>query len=78
MTTGMVRRIDDLGRVVIPAETRRLYSIREGDELAISIDAGNIVLRKVEAVCAFCGSTDGVMAFRGRGICGNCRSELAS
>ena len=78
MTTGMVRRIDDLGRVVIPAEMRRQFSIREGDELAISVDAGNILLRKVEAVCVFCGATDAIGSFKGRGICSDCRTSLGA
>ncbi len=78
MTTGMVRKIDDLGRVVIPAETRRLFSIREGDELAISVESGNILLRKVESVCVFCDSTESVGPFRGRGLCENCRTELSN
>ncbi len=47
MNTGMVRKIDDLGRIVVPAETRRLFNIREGDELAISVDSGAIVIRKI-------------------------------
>ncbi len=49
MKTGMARKIDDLGRIVIPAETRRLFNIREGDHLAISIDGDRIVLNKLEA-----------------------------
>ncbi|MGD2051629.1 MAG: AbrB/MazE/SpoVT family DNA-binding domain-containing protein, partial [Acidimicrobiia bacterium] len=53
----MVRKIDDLGRIVIPAETRRLFHIREGDELAISVDEDSIIIRKLEAACVFCGST---------------------
>ena len=77
MSTGMVRKIDDLGRIVVPAETRRLFNIREGDQLAISVDADSIVLRKLDAVCVFCGSTDEVGSYRGRGVCLTCRSELA-
>lgn len=76
MNIGMVRKIDDLGRVVVPAETRRLFNIHEGDELAISVEDDAIVIRKLEAVCVFCGSSDDVAAFRGRGVCGRCRSEL--
>ena len=78
MSTGMVRRIDDLGRVVIPAEMRRQFAIHEGDELAISVEAGNIMLRKVEAVCVFCGATEGIASFKGRGVCGDCRSALGA
>lgn len=52
MKTGMARKIDDLGRIVIPAETRRLFNIREGDQLAISVDGDRIVLNKLEATVA--------------------------
>ena len=48
MDTGMARKIDDLGRIVIPAETRRLFNIREGDHLSISVEGDRIVLRKME------------------------------
>ena len=77
MHTGMVRKIDDLGRLVIPAETRRLFNIREGDELAISIEHENIILRKLEATCTFCGSTKDVGSFKGKGVCARCKKELA-
>ncbi len=49
MNTGMARKIDDLGRIVIPAETRRLFNIHEGDHLAISVEGDRIILNKVEA-----------------------------
>jgi len=74
---GIARKIDDLGRIVIPAETRRLFNIREGDQLMISIEGPNIVLRKLEDTCIFCGATEHVTSFRGRGVCTTCRSQLA-
>ena len=76
MDTGMVRKIDDLGRIVVPAETRRLFNIREGDELAISVENGAIVIRKLEATCTFCGSTKEVGAYKGKGVCTKCRKEI--
>ena len=77
MGTVIVRKIDDLGRVVVPAETRRLFNILEGDELAIAVEANAITLRKLEATCVFCASHEDVKPFRGRGVCVSCRSELA-
>ncbi len=74
----MVRKIDDLGRIVVPAETRRLFNIHEGDELAIAVEENAIVLRKLEASCVFCEETKGVTAFHGRGVCTDCREELAA
>ncbi len=50
--TGMIRKIDDLGRIVIPAETRRILNIHEGDELAIAVEGDQIILRKREATVA--------------------------
>jgi len=45
MTTGIVRKIDDLGRIVIPAEMRRVLGVQEGDELEISLDGDHIAIR---------------------------------
>lgn len=78
MDTLMVRKIDDLGRVVVPAETRRLFNIHEGDELAITVENGGIVLRKLESSCVFCESTIGVENFEGRGVCLDCRTKLSA
>lgn len=76
MDSGIARKIDDLGRIVIPAETRRLFNIREGDQLSISIDGSSIVLRKLDTTCIFCGTTDHVASFKGKGICLSCRAQL--
>ncbi len=76
MDSGISRKIDDLGRIVIPAETRRLFNIREGDQLTIAIEGPNIVLRKLENTCVFCGTTDHVASFKGKGVCGVCRGQL--
>ena len=77
MESGIARKIDDLGRIVIPAETRRLFNIREGDQLSISIEGSSIVLQKLENTCIFCGSTDSVMSFHGKGLCSICKSQLS-
>jgi transcriptional pleiotropic regulator of transition state genes len=76
LESGIARKIDDLGRIVIPAETRRLFNIREGDQLLISIEGTGIVLRKLETTCVFCGRTDEVSPYKGKGICVQCRLEL--
>lgn len=76
MDAAVVRKIDDLGRIVVPAETRRLFNIREGDELAITVEHDAILLRKLEATCVFCDATEDVTPFRGRGICPSCRLEI--
>jgi transcriptional pleiotropic regulator of transition state genes len=76
--SGIARKIDDLGRIVIPAETRRMFNIQEGDHLYIAVDGGNIVLRKMTDSCTFCGSDRQVTQFKGKGICGSCKSQLES
>lgn len=76
MDTGMVRRIDDLGRIVVPVETRRLFKIREGDEIAITVENNGIVLRKLDATCTFCGATENVRPFHDKGVCNSCRGAL--
>jgi len=78
METGIARKIDDLGRIVIPAETRRLFNIREGDHLFIAVEGGSIVLRKLTDTCTFCGSETKVSQFKGKGICSSCRAQLVS
>ncbi|MCZ6518345.1 MAG: AbrB/MazE/SpoVT family DNA-binding domain-containing protein [Actinobacteria bacterium] len=78
MDSGITRKIDDLGRIVIPAETRRMFNIHEGDHLTISVEGGNILLRKVTDTCTFCGSDSNVTQFKGKGVCSSCRSQLTS
>jgi transcriptional pleiotropic regulator of transition state genes len=75
--TGMNRKVDDLGRVVIPAEIRKGFGIREGDHLDIAVDGDHIVLTRCEDSCTFCRSTTDLKEFRGRLVCTGCTRELA-
>ena len=75
--TGIVRRIDDLGRVVIPKEIRRTLRVREGEPLEIFTDReGQIILKKYEPACIFCGDARDVINYKGKNICKNCMEEL--
>lgn len=76
MDSGITRKIDDLGRIVIPAETRRMFNIHEGDHLFVAVEGNNIVLRKMTDTCTFCGSDQNVIQFKAKGICGVCRNQL--
>lgn len=78
MDSGIARKIDDLGRIVIPAETRKMFNIREGDHLMISVEGGSIVMKKLTDTCTFCGSNTNVRQFKDKGICADCRSQLRS
>ena len=75
-STGIVRQIDALGRIVLPIELRRTLEIAEGDPLEIYVEGGNIILCKYETTCVFCGSEEGLVPFKGHYICGKCVSEL--
>jgi transcriptional pleiotropic regulator of transition state genes len=74
----MVRKIDDLGRIVLPVELRRLYGIQPGEPLAISVDGDAIVLRKLDQGCIFCGGAVGLVTFRDRAVCATCATELGT
>ena len=74
----MYRKVDDLGRIVLPAELRKLYGISEGDRLEIFVDDGRIVLSKIEDTCALCGGRDHLVNVAERQVCGTCRQQISS
>jgi transcriptional pleiotropic regulator of transition state genes len=76
--TGMARKVDDLGRIVLPVELRRLHGIQTGDALEISVDGDSIILRKLNVGCTFCGATEGLATYRDRALCESCHAELSS
>ncbi len=73
-STGIVRKVDELGRVVIPIELRRTLDIEEKDALEIYVDSDRIILRKYEPACScvFCGNADEVTNFKGKNVCNHC------
>lgn len=75
-STGMNRKVDDLGRVVIPAEMRKTFGIKEGDHLDIEVDGNRIILVKREEACVFDGSVQDLKEFKGRMVCATCIQEL--
>lgn len=75
-STGIVRKVDELGRVVLPIELRRTLGIAEKDALEIYVDGSTIILKKYEPACLFCGNARDVIAYKGKNICTNCMSEL--
>jgi transcriptional pleiotropic regulator of transition state genes len=74
--TGVSRKVDDLGRIVLPAEIRRSFDIREGDQIEIAVDDGKIILSKRVTTCTFCGGTEGLRQFRDHPVCASCLAEL--
>ena len=75
-STGIVRRIDDLGRVVLPIELRRTLNLEVRDPVEIFIEGDAIVLRKYDAGCLFCGSPRELLSYRGKQICRSCLRQL--
>ncbi len=76
--TGFVRRLDGLGRVVLPAEVRRQLGIQTGDGVEILVNGGDIVLQKYRPGCVFCGTGDGLERYRGKWVCGQCLRLLTT
>ena len=74
--TGIVRKIDELGRVVLPIELRRTMNLNERDPVEIFLEGESIVLRKYEAACLFCGGMHNLVSFKGKQICGDCLHQL--
>lgn len=75
-STGIVRKVDELGRVVIPIELRRTLGIDEKDALEIYVDHEKIILKKYEPACVFCGNADEVQNFRGKNVCRECACAM--
>lgn len=77
-STGVVRRVDELGRIVIPIELRNKLGIAEKDPLEIYVDGSNIVLKKLEINCIFCGSTKKLTEFGDKLVCNKCLKKLSA
>ncbi len=75
-STGITRKVDELGRIVLPIEMRRTLDIAERDELEIFVENDRIVLQKYEPSCIFCTSSRGLITFRGKNICKDCLEKL--
>lgn len=75
-STGIVRKVDELGRVVIPIELRRTLQIEEKDALEIYVDGEKIILKKYEPACIFCGNAERVTIFKDKNICLDCLESM--
>ena len=75
--TGIVRKIDELGRVVIPIETRKKFDINEKDSIEIYVDGDSIILKKYEPNCIFCGvNKKNLLNYKDKLICKNCVEKI--
>ncbi len=77
-STGIVRKVDELGRIVLPIELRRTLDIEVKDALEIYVDGAQIILKKYEPACIFCGNAKDVVNFKGKNICHDCLAEMAA
>lgn len=75
-STGIVRKVDELGRIVLPIELRRTLGIAEKDSLEIYVDDDSIILRKYQPACIFCDNARDVVVFRGKNVCKDCIKSL--
>ncbi len=75
-STGIVRKVDELGRIVLPIELRRTLDISEKDALEIYVEGDRIILHKDHETCIFCDSTRGLTEFKGRKVCADCLNKL--
>lgn len=76
MNTGIRRKVDDLGRIVIPAGIRRSLGIREGDAVEVHVEGERIVLSRPTDQCVFCRSEDDLRSFRNRSVCASCVAAI--
>ena len=71
-STGIVRKVDELGRIVLPIELRRTLGIEEKDRIEIFVDGESIILRKYQPACIFCDNAKDIINYKGKNICANC------
>lgn len=76
-STGIIRRVDELGRVVLPIELRNKFGITEKDPMEIYVDGTSIILKKYEPNCIFCGNSKNLVDYQGKMICEKCAEKIS-
>ncbi len=74
--TGFIKKIDELGRIVIPKDIRRTLGVSNGESLQFFLEGDTVVLKKFGEECEFCGASDNLTELKGKFICDNCKKEL--
>ena len=77
-STGIIRRVDELGRVVIPIEIRNQFTIVEKVPIEIYVDGANIILKKFEPNCIFCSNNQNLLTYNDKLICSDCASKIGA
>ena len=75
-STGMIRKLDDLGRVVIPVEMRRSLALEQQDELELYVEGDRLIMQKFYPRCVFCGSDQKLVSYYGKNLCETCISVI--
>ena len=75
-STGIVRKVDELGRIVLPIEMRRTLDIAERDALEIYVEGASVILKKYKPSCIFCDATKDISVFKGKNLCPKCLRDL--
>ena len=75
-STGIVRKLDELGRVVIPKEIRNKLDIEEKDSIEIYLEGSSIILRKFETGCIFCNNSKDLVSFKEKLVCKKCLAKM--
>ena len=77
-STGIVRKVDELGRIVLPIEIRHTLDIKPKDGVEIYVDGNSIVLRKYQPTCVFCVNSRNIINYKGKNVCQNCIDGLTA
>ncbi|MFC5652366.1 AbrB/MazE/SpoVT family DNA-binding domain-containing protein [Paenibacillus solisilvae] len=75
---GVVRKVDQLGRIVLPKSLRKRYQMNEGDPVEILVQGDHIILERYRPRCVFCGSMEEVRDFKERSLCSACITEMSA
>ena len=75
-STGIIRKLDELGRIVIPIEMRRTFEIDQDTPIEIFVSEDQIILKKHDPSCIFCHNTKSLLSFKGKNVCATCAREL--
>lgn len=75
-STGVVRKVDELGRIVLPKELRTILGINEKDSIEIFTDEDKIILQKYQPACTFCNNAKDIIYFNGKRLCADCIAKI--
>lgn len=77
-STGIVRKVDELGRIVLPIELRKNLEINIKDSLEIYVDGSSVILKKYQPACIFCSEATDIVQFQGKNICASCLNKISN